>query len=118
MTRRILPAALAGVALLGVVALGFRGTASRAQTTAEKPPAAAAETLEQKVARLERQVADLQKQVEELKRRPAVTFAPADPNPYYNLTNPRYQPGLPPGVKPFDFNGETYYHIPIRQQGR
>jgi len=111
MTRRILPAALACIALLGVVGLGFRGTASRAQTTAEKPPAAAAETLEQKVARLERQVADLQKQVEELKRRPAVTFAPADPNPYY-------QPGLPPGVKPFDFNGETYYHIPIRQQGR
>ena len=121
MTKRILPVVLAGVALVGVAGLGFPGMpASRAQTPVEKPPAAA-ETLEQKVARLERQVADLQKQIEELKRQrqPPLTLAPAVPSvPFGSGGLRQAQPSvLPPGAKPFEFNGQTYYHIPI-QQGR
>ena len=63
--------------------------------------------LKDRVARLEIRVENLQNQLDELKR---VKFPP-------NLTLPEPsregRPKLPPGSVPFEFNGNTYYLIPV-----
>ena len=66
------------------------------------------ETLGQKVERLERKTADLQRQVDDLKRRAQVTTLALPQN--------AIAPGhpVPPGAKPFRFNGMTYYLTPVR----
>ena len=93
---------LAGLGALSY--LGLSTTASNAQTNTA--PKEAATPLERKVEQLEKQVALLQKQVEELKQRPMTLT-------YMNPIG-QAQPSEPPPGTPFEFNGRTYYRVPLK----
>jgi hypothetical protein len=93
---------LAFLCLSGLLYVCLFSAVSRAQS---RTPARA-EPLDQKVERLERQVTELKRQLAELKReRGSVTVTPYG----------QKEEGLPPGARPFHFNGMLYYVLPLKE---
>lgn len=95
-----------------MIAAGF--LAAVVLSAAAGPPPAAGDDdaarikeLEAKVKQLEKSVADLQLELTEIKR--------SSPGGYFAL--PRNAAGVPPRVpdtwKPFDFNGQQYFLVPL-----
>ena len=92
--------------VIGIAALGIAAVAYGTLSPASNAQAPAGETTEQKIARLEKEVSDLRKEVTRLKRFANVVTIPA-PAPRVGRVVP-----TPPG-KPFGFNGQTYYYVPL-----
>lgn len=85
------------------------------QSSQAQPPDRQQDDLTAKVERLERQVMALQLKVNALERSRVLTV-PAVPGPFAAPLRPA-QPGetLPPGATPFDFNGQTFYVMPVEK---
>jgi hypothetical protein len=70
---------------------------------------AAVRELKEKVVKLEARVAELQKQIDEIRKKPAYPYF-AIPEP-----NPRPKKPVPQDWKPFQFNGQQYYIVPLTE---
>lgn len=94
--------AIVGMVVAGASVLSPLATVAKAQAPVQ-------ETSDQKIARLEKEVRALRAQVAQLKRG----------TPIYTLTTPSLQTvplaRVTPGV-PFEFNGQTYYRMPLTKE--
>ncbi len=90
-----------GLALVGIVVFGSYNVSSIAK--AQSPTN---ETSEQKIARLEKEVRQLREQIAQMKRATPIYTMPV------TLLQNRPSVRATPGV-PFEFNGQTYYRMPL-----
>jgi hypothetical protein len=74
-----------------------------------KDKEAAFRELKEKVVKLEAQVAELQKQIDEIKKKSVHSYF-AIPEPKIKSKNP-----VSPDWKPFRFNGQQYYIVPLNE---
>jgi hypothetical protein len=112
------PFTLGSVGVVGAALLCAYLFAAESPTPAVKVP-----DLSQRVATLEERVARLEKLLAE---RPALgtplvapqsPYAPpTPPTPQPAQPMPQLTPSLPRNAVPFDFNGQTYYIVPLAQQ--
>jgi len=75
--------------------------------------------LKAKVEQLEHKTAELQKQIDELRlqqRAASVTLPRPPATPLVNPPTPK--PEIPPGWSPRQFNGQTYYLVPLDQKNQ
>jgi hypothetical protein len=88
---------------------------------AESQPAAAkTPDLQQRVAALEEKVAQLEKKLDQFPSTiappngaPRAPTAPLPPGTQLPQQTPQLPPGVPPNAVPREFNGQTYYIVPL-----
>jgi hypothetical protein len=108
------PLSLAFVGVVGVALLCAYLFAAESPTPAVKVP-----DLTQRVATLEERVARLEKLLVERPApanplvAPQAPYAPPTPTPAQPM--PQLTPSVPRNAVPFDFNGQTYYIVPLTQ---
>jgi hypothetical protein len=84
-----------------------------------QPAAAKTPDLQQRVAALEEKVAQLEKKLSQIPPGylPTVPPAVAAPNGTPRVpTAPQLPPGIPPHAVPREFNGQTYYIVPLTKE--
>jgi hypothetical protein len=109
------PFTLGSVGVVGAALLCAYLFAAESPTPAVKVP-----DLSQRVATLEERVARLEKLLAERPApgtplvAPQSPYAPPTPQPAQPM--PQFTPSLPRNAVPFDFNGQTYYIVPLAKE--
>jgi hypothetical protein len=107
----------AGLAVVGIVSLIAAFLLSRKPGHENDRARAELKALTAKVEQLERNTAALQKELSDFRQR----SKPLAALPHEILMTPATAPPagrteIPPGWKPFEFNGMTYYITPLKQE--
>jgi uncharacterized coiled-coil protein SlyX len=99
---------VAGCAML-VFVLSSKASDKQSSQQNAKENEAVIQELKDKVVKLEAQVAELQKQLDEIRKK--------SPHPYFAIPEPNPKPKnpIPHDWKPFNFNGQRYYIVPLNQ---
>lgn len=107
------PFILCSAGVVGITLLGVYLNAAESPTPAVRAPdlSQRVTTLEERVVRLEKLLAD-RAPGSPLVAPPTPTPAPGPPVP----TQPQLTPGLPRNAVPFEFNGGTYYIVPLAKE--
>jgi hypothetical protein len=115
-------AAVIGVALLGV----YLGAAESPKSAVKAPDMSQrVATLEDRVARLEKLLSQLvtpggipmvAPQAPQPSEAPGAALTPQAPQTYPAPTTPQLPPGIPLNAQPFQFNGSTYYIVPLAKE--
>ena len=90
-------------------------------SAAEGPAAAKTPDLQQRVATLEEKVAQLERRLNQVPPAYLPTVPPAVVAPGEHAivpTMPQLPPGVPPNATPREFNGQTYYIVPLSKEAQ